>query len=129
MFASERLARELFHRSASGQQAENLSRLHPEAQIVPSYDASLAVSPADLEAHLMRGAEPAVMEARADKYTPVDDERVIVEGQVRIRRAGGGFDYRRTVWALMFRDGLLYRSWAVRSVGDAEARLAGSSQT
>jgi hypothetical protein len=98
MFESERLARELFDRSASGRQAENLSWLHPEAQIVPSYDASITVSPPDLEAHLMSEAEPAVMDARAETYTPVDDERVIVEGQVRVRRAGGGFDYRPTVW-------------------------------
>jgi hypothetical protein len=114
MFESERLARDL-------------SWLHPEAQIAPSYDASIVVSRADLEAHLMSEAEPAVMEARADKYTPVDDERVIVEGQVRIRRGGGGgFDYRPAVWALIFRDGLLYRSWAVGSVLDAEARLSSS---
>jgi hypothetical protein len=129
MFESERLARELFHRSASGRQAENLSWLHPDARIVPSYDASITVSPPDLEAHLMSEAEPAVLEARADTYTPVDDERVIVEGQVCVRRAGGGFDYRPTVWALIFRDGLLYRSWALRSVGDAEARLDTSSKT
>jgi hypothetical protein len=129
MFESERLARELFDRSASGHQAENLSSLHPEAQIAPSYDAAITVSRADLEAHLMSEAEPAVMEARADKYTPVDDERIIVEGQVCVRRGGGGFDYRPTVWALIFRDGLLYRSWAVRSFRDAEARLAASSET
>jgi hypothetical protein len=31
------------------------------------------------------------------------------------------------VWALIFRDGLLYRSWAFASVHDAEIRLTQSN--
>ncbi len=128
MFESERLARQFFRRSASGRQAESLDWLHPDAQIVPSYDESITVSRPDLEAHLMSKAAPAVMEAFADKYRPLDDERIVVEGQVRLRQAGGGFAYRPAVWALIFRDGLLYRSWALTSVVEAEARLAASSE-
>jgi hypothetical protein len=33
------------------------------------------------------------------------------------------------VWALVFRDGLLYRGWALRSVNEAEQRLAQYSGT
>ena len=129
MFESERLARKLFERSALGQQSENLDLLHPEVEIAPSYDTSITVSRAELEAHLMSHEEPAVLEAVAHSYSPIDDERIIVEGQVLLRTPERGFSYRSAVWALIFLDGLLYRSWCVASVHEAEVVLVSSSRT
>jgi ketosteroid isomerase-like protein len=129
VFESERLARELFARSARGQQAENLDLLHPDVKIAPSYDTSITVSRAELEAHLMSHEEPAVLEARADSYFPLDNERIIVEGQVLLRTPERGFSYRSAVWALIFRDGVLYRSWCLASVHEAEVVLVSSSRT
>jgi hypothetical protein len=129
MFESERLARKLFERSALGQQSENLDLLHPEVEIAPSYDTSITVSRAELEAHLMSHEEPAVLEAVAHSYSPIGDERIIVEGQVLLRTPERGFSYRSAVWSLIFLDGLLYRSWCVASIHEAEVVLARSSTT
>ena len=63
---------------------------------------------------------PRAVDAVGHVYRPLDDERIIVEGRVRIRRPQGGFADRPMVWALIFRGGLLYRSWAVGDVTHAE---------
>jgi|KBSSwiStaDraftv2_1062776.scaffolds.fasta_scaffold1792585_2 hypothetical protein len=77
----------------------------------------------------MSHEEPAVLEAVAHSYSPIDDERIIVEGQVLLRTPERGFSYRSAVWALIFLDGLLYRSWCVASVHEAEVVLVSSSRT
>jgi ketosteroid isomerase-like protein len=129
MLESERLARVLFERSQRGAQAENLELLHPQAEIAPSHDPSLILTADEVVAHLAGADEPRMMDARGRDYVALDDEQVIVEGDVRVRRVGGGFDYRETVWAIVFRDGLLYRSWCCGNVHEAEARLAGFAST
>ena len=126
---SERLAREFFARSAEGHHERNLPFIHPEAEIAPTHDPSVIVSLAEVAAHLQRDMEPRVLDARGDVFTPLDDARIIVEGNVRVTRPGGGFDAYPAVWAMVFRDGLLYRGWALRSVNEAERRLAEYSGT
>ena len=121
---SERLARQLFQRSERGEQEENVPALHPEAELVPSHDPSSVVSRDDFVAHLASGDAPRAVDAVGHVYRPLDDERIIVEGRVRIRQPQGGFADRPMVWALIFRDGLLYRSWAVDDVTYAERLLA-----
>ena len=61
--------------------------------------------------------------ARFDVFTPLSEDRIAVEGRVR-----WGDDERvmrddRRVWALEFRDGLVYRSLAAPSVRTTEATL------
>jgi ketosteroid isomerase-like protein len=129
MLASERLARMLFERSARGAQTENVDLLHPEAEIAPSYEPSLILTADEVVAHLAGADEPRVMAAHGHNYIALDDERVIVNGDVHVRRAGGGFEYRQAVWAFVFRDGLIYRSWCVESMREAEARLAEFAST
>jgi len=124
LLESERLARALFSRSARGEQADSLASLHPDAVISPSYDPAATVSPAELERHLTGRDVRRVLDAHGHTYIPLDDERIIVEGQVRLRTEDG-VEYRPTVWALVFRDRLLYRSWAVGSAQEAGALLAG----
>ena len=126
---SERLAREFFRRSAEGHHERNLPFIHPEAEIAPTHDPSIIASPAGVAAHLQSDMEPRVLDARGDVFTPLDNARIIVEGHVRVTRPGGGFDAHPVVWALVFRDGLLYRGWALRSVNEAEQRLAQYSGT
>jgi hypothetical protein len=129
MLESERLAREFFARSVLGHHEQNVPFLHPEAEIVPTHDPTTLETPRELAAHLQRRLEPRVLEARGDVFTPLDNARVVVEGHVRMTRPGGGLDARPTVWALVFRDGLLYRAWALRSVLEAELRLEGFTET
>ena len=63
-------------------------------------------------------------EAVTDGYTPLDDERVIVEGRMR------WIDDERVIrddpafWAMEFRDGLVLRFLPARSALEAETLLA-----
>lgn len=72
---------------------------------------------------LDRRAEAPVYEAVDERYHPLDDERVVVEGRLRWMDARTLRDD-PVIWAIEFRDGLLYRSIAVRSLAEAEAVLA-----
>ena len=122
MVESEKFARAFFERAARSAQPESIAFLHPEAEVTPSFDPTLTLSPAELAVHFSARKEPRSTEAYANTYHPLDEERVIVEGQVVVRQDGLS-DYRPVVWAMVFRDGLLYRSWALSSVREAEARL------
>ena len=117
MYESERLARAVFSATAHGELAKTLPLIHPDAVIVPGAETSTVVSRADLVEHLASQSKLPVLDSVAHTYTPLDDERIIVEGRVRVRLENGGFSDHAMVWGMVFRDGLLFRSWAVRSVG------------
>ena len=129
MFESERLARKLFERSALGQQSENLDLLHPEVEIAPRYDTSITVSRAELEGapHVPRGA----CGPRGCRTQLLADRRRAHHrgGASAAQNARTWISYRSAVWALIFLDGLLYRSWCVASVHEAEVVLVSSSRT
>jgi hypothetical protein len=84
MYESERLARTLFSAMNNGQQAQTLPLIHPDAVIAPSYDPSTVVSRAELLEHVETGTMR-VFDSVGQKYTPLDDERIIVEGRARVR--------------------------------------------
>ena len=69
-------------------------------------------------------AGAAVYEALDERYVPIDDARIVVEGRLRWTDRERTLRDDPAVWALEFRDGLLYRSIATRSVAEAEAVLA-----
>jgi hypothetical protein len=114
----------MFGNSGSGQHQANFELLHPDAEIQPSFDPGRRLSARELREHARTAEAPHAVESRGEVYRPVDQERIIVEGQVLLRQAGGGWAYRPTIWALVFRDGLLYRSWCVKTTLEAEALLA-----
>ena len=124
VYECERLARAMFGNSGSGKHEANFELLHPDAEIQPSFDPSQHLSARELRKHALTGEAPHAVESRGEVYHPLDDERIIVEGQVLLTRSGGGWDYRPTVWAVVFRDGRLYRSWCVKTTLEAEALLA-----
>jgi hypothetical protein len=77
---------------------------------------------------LDRRAEAAVYEAAAERMHPLDDERIVVEGRLRWTDEHRILRDDPAVWALEFRDGLLYRSIAVRTIAEAEAVLTAPSR-
>ena len=125
---SERLARVCFD---AGRDSDFPRRfkdlLHPDVEVLLKAGPSGWLHGADAVGELLNErAGAAVYEALDERYHPLDDERVIVEGRLRWT------DDRRTlrddpaVCAIEFRDGLLYRSIATRSVAEAEALLTAS---
>ena len=67
---------------------------------------------------------PNLYEASTEVFTPLDEDRVIVEGRVR------WIDHERVIrddpviWAVEFRDELLLRFLAARTMLEAEAALS-----
>lgn len=100
-----------------------LELLHP--------DVVVAVRPG----HVVRGREAAqrllaedlggrLYEPAAEVFRPLDERRVAVEGRIRWTDDERVLRDDPIVWALEFRDGLVYRSLGAHSVAEAEALLA-----
>lgn len=65
-------------------------------------------------------------ETHADVYRPLDDSRIVIEGRVRWMDEKRILRDDPIIWALEFREGLLWRSTPAHSVLEAEALLSGS---
>ena len=66
-------------------------------------------------------------ESHADVFRPFDDERIVVEGRMRWMDDERVLRDDPVVWALEFRDGLLWRSTPAVTVLEAETLLAVST--
>lgn len=123
---SERLARRYFALFQAGAFDELAELIHPDAVVVLK-----SVRPG----HVVRGRDEIVEFFRetlsvhlhamaADIFRPLDQNRVIMEGRVRwmdderVLRDDPG------IWALEFRDGLLFLSTPARTAIEAESALA-----
>jgi hypothetical protein len=102
--------------------------VHPEAEVVLR-----AVRPG----HVLRGRDAVArfleelggsfVEAHPEVFRPIDGERIVVEGRQRWMDEEHILRDDPLVWALEFRDGLLYRSTPTQSVLEAEALLAAAA--
>lgn len=64
------------------------------------------------------------IELVAEEFTPLDDERVVVEGRRRTIDDERVLRDDPMILAMVFRDGLLWRSTPAQSVAEAEAILS-----
>jgi ketosteroid isomerase-like protein len=127
MKESERLARRYFSLFQRGETARVLELVHPDVQIVLK-----SVRPGEV----LRGREAVAefvddisgrfYESQPDVFRPIDDERIVVEGRLRWMDEERVLRDDPMIWALEFRDGMLYRSAPAQSVVEAEALLSGS---
>lgn len=122
---SERLARLCFDAGRDPDFPRRFKELlHPDVAVSLKTLAGEWLRGADAVGDLLdQRAGSALFEALDERYHPLDEQRVVVEGRLRWT------DQQRTlrddpaVWAIEFREGLLYRSIATRSVAEAEALL------
>lgn len=63
-------------------------------------------------------------ESHPNVFRPLDDERVVVEGRLRWMDDQRVLRDDPVIWAMEFRDGLLYRSLPAQSVLEAETLLS-----
>jgi ketosteroid isomerase-like protein len=127
MKESERLARRYFSLFQRGETTRVLELVHPDVQIVLK-----SVRPGDV----LRGREQVAefvddisgrfYESHPDVFRPIDDERIVVEGRMRWMDDERVLRDDPMIWAIEFRDGLIYRSAPAQSVVEAEALLSGS---
>ena len=65
-----------------------------------------------------------VYETVAEIYRPLDEDPIVVEGRIRWSDEERVLRDDPMIWALEFKDGLLYRSAPAQSVLEAEAMLS-----
>ena len=122
---SERLARRFFALHQQGERAKMLELVHPEVEWV-----LMTIRPGEV----LRGRQEAeafleeisdeFVELVAEECTPLDDERVVVEGRRRWIDEDRVLRDDPMILAMLFRDGLLWRSTPAQSVVEAEAILS-----
>jgi hypothetical protein len=125
MTDSERLARRYFALFRRGETAGVVDLLHRDVEVVLK-----SVRPGDV----LRGREQVAefvdeisgrfYEAYPDVFRPLDDERIVVEGRLRWMDDERVLRDDPMIWALEFRERLLYRSAPAHSVVEAEALLS-----
>ena len=79
---------------------------------------------ADTASFIQETVANSLYDAVTDVYTPLDDERVIVEGRIRWIDDERIIRDDPVVWAMEFRDGLLLRFIPTRTTIEAETILA-----
>jgi hypothetical protein len=127
----ERLARRYFELAGEGRDPRMLEIMHPEVEILVRKVGGrrLLRGPDEVRSFLGELEERfPVFQSFPEQYRPIDDERVVVEGRMRWMDADRVLRDDPMIWALEFREGLLYRSTAARSVTEAQAILARGAQ-
>ena len=98
--------------------------LHEDVELVSKIRTGTVVhGREDVARFIADAVAPSLYEAAVELYTPLDDDRVIVEGRLRWIDEDRVIRDDPVVWALEFRDELLLRFVAARSTLDAEAIL------
>lgn len=122
---SERLARRYFSLFARGETDQLLELVHPDIEIrLKTVRRGELIEGRDAMKTFIDEIGEMFFESQADVYRPVDDERVVVEGRIRWMDDDRILRDDPMIWALEFRDGLLYRSTPAHSVLEAETILA-----
>jgi ketosteroid isomerase-like protein len=121
---SERLARRCFALVARGETDEVLELMHPHVEIVlRSMRPGEVLHGRDAVAGFMKWVADSFFETHPDVFRPIDGERIVVEGRMRWMDDERVLRDDPMIWALEFRDGLLFRSTPAHSVLEAEALL------
>ena len=126
---SERLARRYFALFRDGEIRKILDLMHPEVEMVlkTTRPGDVLRGRGEIEAFVDEIAGK-FYESVAEVYRPLDDERIVVEGRLRWIDDERVLRDDPMIWALAFRDGLVWRSTPAQSVLEAEAILsAGTS--
>jgi hypothetical protein len=101
--------------------------VHDDVELVSKIRAGTVVHGREDVARFIRDVvAPSLHESPVEVYTPLDENRVIAEGRIRWIDEERVIRDDPVVWALEFRDGLLYRFVTVRTTLEAEAILGTS---
>jgi ketosteroid isomerase-like protein len=123
--ASERLARRWFATIQRGAFDELEDLVHEDVELVSKVRPGTTVhGRTDVITFIEEEVAPNLFEAATEVFTPLDDERVIVEGRLRWIDGERVIRDDPVIWAVAFRDELLLRFIATRTLLEAEAILA-----
>jgi ketosteroid isomerase-like protein len=125
---SERLARRYFALYARGESERLLETVHPDVEIVLKSSAEV-LHGRDAVAAFLEETASRFHETHPDVFRPLDDERIVVEGRMRWMDEERILRDDPVIWAIEFRDGLLYRSTPAPSVLAAQTILSAPPRT
>lgn len=124
---SERLARRFFAAHEQGGPRAKLDLVHPEIEMVlKTRRPGDVLRGKDEVAGFIDEIEGSLYELVAEVYRPLDDDRIVVEGRIRWTDETRILRDDRVIWALEFRDGLVWRSAPASSRIQAETILEAS---
>jgi ketosteroid isomerase-like protein len=122
---SERLARRYFSLFARGETEELLELIHPDVEVLlKTVRRGEVIRGREAMREYLDELGEMFFESHADLYRPLDDTRVVVEGRIRWMDENRVLRDDPMIWAIEFRDGLLYRSRPAQSVLEAETLLS-----
>jgi SnoaL-like domain len=125
--ASERLARRWFTLVQQGAFEQLGELVHEDIQMHSKLRPGLVVEGREAVTRFMREiVAGSLYEVTPDTYTPLDDERVIVEGRMRWIDEERVIRDDPVVWAMEFRDELMLRFVPARTAIEAETILLAS---
>jgi hypothetical protein len=101
--------------------------LHDDALLVSRIQSGLVVEGReDVAAFILEKVAKRLYEATPETFTPLDEDRVIVEGRMRWMDDDRVIRDDPVLWAIEFRDGLLLRFLPARTTIEAETLLTSS---
>lgn len=99
--------------------------MHPDVEIVVTFlRPGEVLRGRDAVAGFVENARGHFYEPHTEVFRPVDEDRIVVEGRIRWLDEDRILRDNPVIWAMEFRDGLLFRSMPAQSVLEAEALLA-----
>jgi hypothetical protein len=117
------LARVVFNLYSQGRIEELAQHLHPRAVIVPTAEPEAELFGREAIGEFISGEKVRrwLYEIRGDRFTPIGERWVIVEGRARFSdpEPTGGFHDRSTIWLTEFEGDLLIRSEPMDTLADA----------
>jgi hypothetical protein len=130
MIESERLARRYFTLISQDNREELLEILHPEVELVlkTTRPGDVLRGPAEIGRFLDEISER-FYETVSEIFRPVDDARIVVEGRIRWVDEDRVLRDDPMIWALEFREGLLFRSMPAQTALEAESILGVAERT
>jgi hypothetical protein len=124
---SWRLALLVSHETDAGDEEMALDLIHPEIEMVlKTTRPGEVLRSRDEVAAFVDEIAGRFYETLAEVFRPLDDRRIVIEGRMRWMDDQRVLRDDPMIWALEFRDGLVWRSTPAHSVLEAETILAAS---
>ena len=125
---SEQLARRIFSTLEERAFDRLGDLLHDDVVVVSKLRPDVVMEGKDEVVRFIQEALPDnFYDAAPTAYAPIDDARVVVEGRLRWIDDDRVIRDDQVMWAMEFRDGLLYRYFPARTRIEAETILGGTS--
>ena len=113
----------MFKRASEGRSLLSVDLIHPEAVVVPHTDPPVALTASEIVEMVDRyQRDRPIYEAHAHEIRSVGDGRYVVVGRTRMSR-GNGFVDDPAAWAIVIKDGKLYRVKGTATGDEAERVL------